>query len=148
MCVGNGRFNSRHSRESGESKPLNFGNLYLLKPLDSRFLGNDGGGPNPALAIPTHVENTLSAARTIAKSSLLPVILSGANNPILNAETLRFAQNDNLSDFAIVLVSGRAFRLLSEAGFLGLKDEQDFRLLLYAKLLILGISPSFPLSRG
>ena len=47
--------------------------------------------------------------RAFPKSPLLPVIppfsviLSGAKNPILSAETLRYAQGDNLPDFAHAL---------------------------------------------
>ena len=40
---------------------------------------------------------------TIAKSPLLPVILSGAKNPTISTETFRSARCDNLLDFAISL---------------------------------------------
>ena len=51
-------------------------------------------------------------SRTIARSSLLPVILSGAKNPILGAGTLRFAQGDNLPNFAIVLGKLRVVKVI------------------------------------
>ena len=56
-------------------------------------------------------QSLLPQRRTIPKSSLLPVILpfsvilSGAKNPILSAETLSSAQGGNSPDFAIVLAS-------------------------------------------
>ena len=67
---------------------------------------------------PYPVNQRAIQVRTIAKPSLLPVILSGAKNPILSAETLRSAQGDNLPDFAIVLDTGRPFRLFPPARFL------------------------------
>ena len=42
------------------------------------------------------LRRTLGESRTIAKSPLLPVILSGAKNPWCGKRTLRFAQSDRV----------------------------------------------------
>ena len=91
-------------RESRAIRRMLF--LAALNSLDPRYRGN----PNPRRhsIAPPETKRYLPplrhrVPRTIAKSPLLPVILSGAKNPVFSAEAPRSPQRDNLSHFAIVL---------------------------------------------